>query len=54
MKYAEEIMDMLGALDLTGSLRDAGELPGSGVTPLPAMSPPESLVLLIAGWSGRS
>ena len=28
MKSAEEIMNMLEALDLTGSLRDAGELAG--------------------------
>ncbi len=28
MKSAEEIMNMLEAFDLTGSLRDAGELAG--------------------------
>ena len=33
MKSAEEIMNMLEAFDLTGSLRDAGELSGSRTTP---------------------
>jgi hypothetical protein len=28
VKFAEEIMNMLDAFDLTGSLRDAGELAG--------------------------
>ncbi len=28
MKFAEEIMEILAAFDLTGSLRDAGELAG--------------------------
>jgi hypothetical protein len=32
LKSAEEIMEILDAYDLTGSLRDAGELAGARTT----------------------
>ena len=40
MKSAEEIMNMLEAFDLTGSLRDAGELAGVSHHTVAGMWPP--------------
>ena len=36
VKSREEIMEILGAFDLTKSFRDAGELAGCCITPLPS------------------
>jgi hypothetical protein len=39
VKSAEEIMNILEAFDLTGSLRDAAELAGCSITPSHGMWP---------------